>query len=98
MTDIPGAKPTPEPSGISPWRRVLLAVGNLGFFVVAAVLFSWLVRSFAGEGVSWWMKGLFILIFVIALVAVDLVLQVVLLRPVRRSRAEPGATDDQPRE
>jgi hypothetical protein len=98
MTDLPGEKPTPEPSEIPFRRRVWLAVGNLVFSVVAFVLLFWLVPSFAGDGVSWWIKGLFVLIFVLALQAVDSLLRVVLLRPVRRKRAEPSAPTDRPRE
>jgi hypothetical protein len=98
MTDIPGEKPSPEPSGIPFRRRVFLAMGNAVFFVVAFAFFWWLVPPFAGDGVSWWIKGLFVLIFVIALQAVDSLLRVVLLRPVRRDRAEPSAPADRPRE
>jgi hypothetical protein len=95
MTDPTGAKTTGQQSGISIWRRVLLAVGNLGFFVVALVLAPRLARSIGGEEVSWWIA---FLIFLIPLVAVDMLLQVVLLRPVRRSHADPAAPSDRLRD
>jgi len=83
MTDNTGTNKTPELSGISPWPRVLLATGNIGFFVTAFLLLSWFARSLA-----WWIA---LPIFLVSLEAVDLLLRAVLLRPERRNRAEPGA-------
>jgi hypothetical protein len=95
MSDNTGWKTTLELSGVSHWRRVLLALGNLGFFVVALLLAPWLARSIAGDGASWWIG---FLIFLIPLVAVDLLLQVALLRPVQRGHAGPTAPTDRPRD
>jgi hypothetical protein len=95
MTDLPGAKETPAPAEISPWPRVVLAAGNIGFFVIALPLASWLARSLAGEGVSWWIV---LLIFLVSLAAVDWLLRRVLLRAERRNHAGPGAAADRPRE
>jgi hypothetical protein len=96
MTDPTGTKTTLEQSGVPFRRRVFLAAGNAGFFVVAYVLFGWLV-PFALAEASWWIKGLSILIFLIALEIVDRLLRVVLLRPLRRSSAERVASVDRPR-
>jgi hypothetical protein len=52
-------KTTWELSEISIWRRVLLGLGNLGFFLVALYLAPWLARSIAGEGASWWIGSCF---------------------------------------
>jgi hypothetical protein len=80
---------------ISIWRRVLLGVVNVCVFVVALFLAPWVARSIAGEGASWWIG---FLILLVPLVAMDCLLQLVLLRPVRRSHAEPIAVAGRPPE
>jgi hypothetical protein len=59
------------------------------------LLAPWLSWSIAGDGASWWIG---FLIFLIPLLAVDLLLQVALLRPVRRNHAGPTAPTDRPRD
>jgi hypothetical protein len=95
MTDIPGAKGALEPSGISPWRRVLVAVCNLGCFVVIMLLAPGLSRFLAGEGAAWWIG---VPILLAPLVAVDVLLYWAILLPERRNQVDPGAAADGPRE
>jgi hypothetical protein len=94
MTNSRGEKTDHEQSGVSVWRRVLLAIGNVGFFLLSGVVILRL-RSLAGEEIPWW---LWFVIFLVPLVAMDVLLQMVLLRPMPRSPHESSAQPDRPRE
>jgi hypothetical protein len=87
MTDTPQANNAPELSGISIWRRVLLAVVNLAWFALVALFAPQLGRYLAGEGFAWWVG---VPILLLPLLVVDVILRPVLLRPVRRNGAIDG--------
>jgi hypothetical protein len=75
----------------------LVALGNLGAFAAALALAPPLARAIAGEEPSWWVQAEIILAALIALVAVDVALWVLLLRPARPSSTDPSAAADRGR-
>jgi hypothetical protein len=80
MIEPSDAKKPAKLSPIALWRRVASRVCNVLLFLGAALLAQWLSNLVGGEGTSWWVG---FLILLLPVVAAQLAIEAVLVRPDR---------------